>query len=170
MPDKWLEAAQAWLGEPSKRCAAVLRSRVLKMKGQTFRSSTITSYNRNHVVGHIIHRKCGRCSRAFQGPYSGVRLLSGTAYRSYLGVVLLTSSSLFKRINERANGDTKLLDNAMKKALIRTPCQDRTYTRPRALRPGVTGIPKGFAIPPTLYQRRQKDTYIAVDHLIQCRP
>jgi ATP-dependent Clp protease ATP-binding subunit ClpA len=73
------------------------------------------------------------------------------------------SASLFKQVIERAHGDTQLLDRAMKKALVRTPSQDPP--------------PEHVSVSPAFSKvlrsandlsKTQKDTYIAVDHLIQC--
>ena len=75
------------------------------------------------------------------------------------------SASLFKQVIDRAHGDTQLLDRAMKKALVRTPSQDPP--------------PEHVSVSPAFSKvlrsandlsKTQKDTYIAVDHLIQCRP
>lgn len=74
-----------------------------------------------------------------------------------------SSASLFKQVVERAHGDTQLLDRAMKKALVRTPSQDPP--------------PEHVSVAPAFSKvlrtandlsKTQKDTYIAVDHLIQC--
>lgn len=74
-----------------------------------------------------------------------------------------TSASLFKQVVERAHGDTQLLDRAMKKALVRTPSQDPP--------------PEHVSVSPAFSKvlrtandlsKTQKDSYIAVDHLIQC--
>jgi len=73
------------------------------------------------------------------------------------------SASLFKQVIDRAHGDTQLLDRAMKKALVRTPSQDPP--------------PEHVSVSPAFSKvlrsandlsKTQKDTYIAVDHLIQC--
>jgi ATP-dependent Clp protease ATP-binding subunit ClpB len=81
----------------------------------------------------------------------------------HLGIVLITSSSLFKRVVERAHGDTKLLDRAMKKALVRTPCQDRPLDRVSPACEKVLQSANDLS-------KTQKEPYITVDHLIQCRP
>jgi len=74
-----------------------------------------------------------------------------------------SSASLFKQVVERAHGDTQLLDRAMKKALVRTPSQDPP--------------PEHVSVSPAFSKvlrtandlsKTQKDSYIAVDHLIQC--
>ena len=69
---------------------------------------------------------------------------------------------LFKQVVDRAHGDPQLLDRAMKKALVRLPSQDPP--------------PEHVAISPQFskvlraandLQKTQKDSYIAIDHLIQ---
>jgi len=74
-----------------------------------------------------------------------------------------TSASLFKQVVERAHGDTQLLDRAMKKALVRTPSQDPPPEH-------VSVAPAFSKVLRTANElsKTQKDTYIAVDHLIQC--
>jgi len=73
------------------------------------------------------------------------------------------SASLFKQVVERAHGDTQLLDRAMKKALVRTPSQDPPPEH-------VSVAPAFSKVLRTANElsKTQKDTYIAVDHLIQC--
>ena len=70
-------------------------------------------------------------------------------------------SSLFKQVVERAHGDPQLLDRALKNNLVRLPSQDPP--------------PETVSMAPTFstvlrkaqdMQKTQKDTYIAVDHLI----
>lgn len=70
-------------------------------------------------------------------------------------------NSLFKQVVERANGDVQLLDRSLKKSLVRLPSQDPP--------------PETVSMAPTFstvlrkaqeMQKTQKDTYIAVDHLI----
>jgi ATP-dependent Clp protease ATP-binding subunit ClpB len=74
-----------------------------------------------------------------------------------------SSASLFKQVVERAHGDNQLLDRALKKALVRTPSQDPP--------------PEHVSVSPAFSKilrtandlsKTQKDSYIAVDHLIQC--
>ena len=71
------------------------------------------------------------------------------------------SAPLFKQIIERAHGDPQLLDRAMKKALVRLPSQDPP--------------PEHISIAPSFskvlrsandLQKTQKDSFIAIDHLI----
>ncbi|AEO68976.1 0507d6e4-1904-4779-8330-bfdbdb42e217 [Thermothielavioides terrestris] len=72
-----------------------------------------------------------------------------------------TTSSLFRQVVERANGDPQLFDRALKKSLVRLPSQEPP--------------PESVSMAPSLntvlrkameLQKVQKDTYIAVDHLI----
>ncbi|KAH7041100.1 P-loop containing nucleoside triphosphate hydrolase protein [Microdochium trichocladiopsis] len=70
-------------------------------------------------------------------------------------------SSLFKQVVERAHGDPQLLDRALKKNLVRLPSQDPPPEN-------VTMSPSFSAVlkKANELQKTQKDTYIAVDHLI----
>ncbi|KAI0840592.1 heat shock protein [Hypoxylon sp. FL0890] len=72
-----------------------------------------------------------------------------------------TTNSLFRQVIERAHGDPQLFDRALKKSLVRLPSQDPP--------------PETVSMSPSFQnvlrkaqelQRTQKDTYIAVDHLI----
>lgn len=71
------------------------------------------------------------------------------------------AAPLFRQVIERAHGDPQLLDRGMKKALVRLPSQDPP--------------PEHVSISPQLskvlrsaneLQKTQKDSFIAVDHLI----
>lgn len=71
------------------------------------------------------------------------------------------SSTLMRQVIERAHGDPQLFDRALKKTLVRLPSQDPP--------------PENVSMAPTFntvlrkateLQKVQKDTYIAVDHLI----
>jgi ATP-dependent Clp protease ATP-binding subunit ClpB len=71
------------------------------------------------------------------------------------------SSSLFRQVVERAHGDPQLFDRSLKKALVRLPSQDPP--------------PENISMSPQFskvlrsaneLQKTQKDSYIAVDHLI----
>ncbi|MCJ1449118.1 MAG: Heat shock protein hsp98 [Stictis urceolatum] len=71
------------------------------------------------------------------------------------------SAPLFKQVVERAHGDPQQLDRAMKKALVRLPSQDPP--------------PEHVSVSPQFskvlrsaneLQKTQKDSYVAVDHLI----
>jgi ATP-dependent Clp protease ATP-binding subunit ClpB len=72
-----------------------------------------------------------------------------------------TSAPLFKQVVERAHGDPQLMDRALKKALVRLPSQDPP--------------PEHVTMSPTLakviraateLQKTQKDSFVAIDHLI----
>jgi ATP-dependent Clp protease ATP-binding subunit ClpB len=72
-----------------------------------------------------------------------------------------SSAPLFKQVVERAHGDPQMLDRAMKKALVRLPSQDPP--------------PENVSISPQFskvlraaseLQKTQKDSFIAIDHLI----
>ncbi|KAK3057522.1 Heat shock protein hsp98 [Extremus antarcticus] len=74
-----------------------------------------------------------------------------------------SSAPLFKQVVDRAHGDTQLLDRALKKALVRLPSQDPP--------------PEHVSVSPAFSKvlrsandlaKTQKDSFIAVDHLIQC--
>lgn len=74
-----------------------------------------------------------------------------------------SSAPLFKQVVERAHGDPQLLDRALKKALVRLPSQDPP--------------PEQVSVSPSFSKvlrsandlsKTQKDSFIAVDHLIQC--
>ncbi|KAK5989108.1 Heat shock protein hsp98 [Cladobotryum mycophilum] len=69
--------------------------------------------------------------------------------------------TLFRQVVERAHGDPQLLDRALKKTLVRLPSQDPP--------------PEQVSLSPSFHsvlrkaqemQRTQKDSFIAVDHLI----
>lgn len=73
-----------------------------------------------------------------------------------------SSAPFFRQVVERAHGDPQLLDRALKKALVRLPSQDPP--------PENVSVSPGFS--KVLRQanelsKTQKDSYIAVDHLIQ---
>jgi len=72
------------------------------------------------------------------------------------------NTPLFRQVVDRAHGDPQQLDRAMKKALVRLPSQDPP--------------PENVSISPQFskvlraaneLQKTQKDSYIAIDHLIQ---
>lgn len=74
-----------------------------------------------------------------------------------------TSSPLFKQIIERAHGDAQLLSRALNKSLVRLPSQDPP--------------PEQISVSPQFSKvlraanelsKTQKDSYVAIDHLIQC--
>jgi ATP-dependent Clp protease ATP-binding subunit ClpB len=73
-----------------------------------------------------------------------------------------SAAPLFKQVVERAHGDPQAFDRSLKKALVRLPSQDPP--------------PEHVAISPQLLkvlraandlQKTQKDSFVAVDHLIQ---
>lgn len=73
-----------------------------------------------------------------------------------------TSQPLFRQVVERAHGDPQLLDRALKKAIVRLPSQDPP--------------PEHVSVSPQFSKvlrsanelsKTQKDSFIAVDHLIQ---
>jgi ATP-dependent Clp protease ATP-binding subunit ClpB len=164
-------------GRAEQGCAAVFRSHVLKMKGQTFRSSTITTIAImssgmlftddmcDALAGSLdLAEQCGHSQ--LLPIHSGVALLDPSPVQS---TDQQNSRPLFNQVAERAHGDIQLLDRVLKMALVLTPTcsQGRPSTRPSASR-HVTGMRKGLAI--RHLSKTQKDTYITVDHLIQCRP
>ncbi|WPH03298.1 Heat shock protein hsp98 [Acrodontium crateriforme] len=74
-----------------------------------------------------------------------------------------SSAPLFKQVVERAHGDPQLFDRSLKKALVRLPTQDPP--------------PENISVAPSFSKvlrsanelsKTQKDSFIAVDHLIQC--
>lgn len=72
-----------------------------------------------------------------------------------------TNSSLFRQVIERAHGDPQLFDRALKKKLVRLPSQDPPPEQV-SMAPSFNNIlRKAMEL-----QKVQKDTYIAVDHLI----
>jgi len=71
------------------------------------------------------------------------------------------TSSLFRQVVERAHGDPQLLDRALKKSLVRLPSQDPPPENVSMAPSFTTVLRKASEL-----QKTQKDTYIAVDHLI----
>lgn len=71
------------------------------------------------------------------------------------------SLPLFRQVVDRAHGDPQALDRAMKKALVRLPSQDPPPDHV-SLSPQFSKILRAA----NELQRIQKDSYIAVDHLI----
>ncbi|KPM36246.1 Heat shock protein hsp98 [Neonectria ditissima] len=76
-------------------------------------------------------------------------------------VPLGPTSTLFRQVVERANGDPQIFDRSLKKSLVRLPSQDPP--------------PETVSLAPQFHnvlrkamelQKVQKDTYIGVDHLI----
>lgn len=70
-------------------------------------------------------------------------------------------SSLFRQVVERAHGDPQLFDRALKKALVRLPSQDPPPDQ-ISMSPSFSKILRTA----NELQKTQKDSYIAVDHLI----
>jgi len=71
------------------------------------------------------------------------------------------STSLFKQVVERAHGDVQQLDRALKKALVRLPSQDPPPDH-MTMSPAFTKILRAA----NDLQKTQKDSFIAIDHLI----
>jgi ATP-dependent Clp protease ATP-binding subunit ClpA len=69
---------------------------------------------------------------------------------------------LFKQVLERANGDAQLFERALKKALVRLPSQDPPPER-TSPSPKMAEVLRNAED----LSRTQKDSFIAVDHLIQ---
>ena len=72
------------------------------------------------------------------------------------------SQPLFRQVVERAHGDPQSLDRAMKKALVRLPSQDPPPEHV-SISPQFSKVLRGA----NELQKTQKDSYIAIDHLIQ---
>ncbi|KAI9840227.1 MAG: Heat shock protein hsp98 [Thelocarpon superellum] len=72
-----------------------------------------------------------------------------------------SSAPLFRQVVERAHGDPQLLDRALKKALVRLPSQDPPPDQV-SLSPGLHKVLRAA----NDLQKVQKDSFIAVDHLI----
>ncbi|KAK0748604.1 P-loop containing nucleoside triphosphate hydrolase protein [Apiosordaria backusii] len=73
-----------------------------------------------------------------------------------------TTQTLLRQVIERAHGDPQLFDRALKKMLVRLPSQDPP-PESVSMAPSFNNVlRKAMEL-----QKVQKDTYIAVDHLIQ---
>ncbi|KAM7185386.1 heat shock protein HSP98 [Rhypophila sp. PSN 637] len=73
-----------------------------------------------------------------------------------------TTSTLLRQVVERAHGDPQMFDRALKKTLVRLPSQDPP-PETVSMAPSFNNVlRKAMEL-----QKIQKDTYIAVDHLIQ---
>ncbi|KAI1807954.1 heat shock protein [Daldinia bambusicola] len=72
-----------------------------------------------------------------------------------------TTNSLFRQVIERAHGDPQLFDRALKKSLVRLPSQDPPPENV-SMSPSFSNVLRKAQE----LQKTQKDTYIAVDHLI----
>lgn len=88
-------------------------------------------------------------------------LLNGPQEEIKPGVTPTDTTSLFKQVVEKANGDFQTLDRGLKKALVRLPSQDPP--------------PESISMAPNLskvlreaqkLQKMQRDSFIAQDHLI----
>ena len=71
------------------------------------------------------------------------------------------SAPLFRQVVERAHGDIQLLDRAFKKALVRLPSQDPPPEHV-TMSPGLSKVVR---LAQDL-QKTQKDSFVAIDHLI----
>ena len=71
------------------------------------------------------------------------------------------SAPLFRQVIERAHGDPQLLDRAMKKALVRLPSQDPPPEHV-SISPQFSKVLRSASE----LQKTQKDSFIAIDHLI----
>jgi ATP-dependent Clp protease ATP-binding subunit ClpA len=71
------------------------------------------------------------------------------------------AAPLFRQVVERAHGDPQALDRALKKALVRLPSQD-----PPPESTSMSPQFKKLIRIATELQKTQKDSYVAVDHLI----
>ena len=74
-----------------------------------------------------------------------------------------SSAPLFKQVVERAHGDTQLLTRALNKALVRLPSQDPPPEQ-ISVSPAISKVLRSA----NDLSKTQKDSYIAIDHLIQC--
>jgi ATP-dependent Clp protease ATP-binding subunit ClpB len=72
-----------------------------------------------------------------------------------------TSAPLFKQVVERAHGDPQLMDRSLKKALVRLPSQDPPPEH-ITMSPALAKVIRAA----TDLQKTQKDSYVAMDHLI----
>ncbi|EKG12227.1 Chaperonin ClpA/B [Macrophomina phaseolina MS6] len=72
------------------------------------------------------------------------------------------ATPLFRQVVERAHGDPQLLDRSLKKALVRLPSQDPPPDH-ISLSPSFSKVLRSA----NELQKTQKDSYVAVDHLIQ---
>ncbi|KAK4993753.1 Heat shock protein hsp98 [Elasticomyces elasticus] len=74
-----------------------------------------------------------------------------------------SSAPLFRQVVERAHGDPQLLDRALKKALVRLPSQDPPPEHV-SVSPAFSKVLRSA----NELSKTQKDSYIAIDHLISC--
>ncbi|ORY13835.1 heat shock protein-like protein [Clohesyomyces aquaticus] len=73
------------------------------------------------------------------------------------------SPPMFRQVIERANGDPQLFERSLKKALVRLPSQDPPPER-TSPSPAMSKVLRAAEE----LSRTQKDSYIAIDHLISC--
>ena len=71
------------------------------------------------------------------------------------------SAPLFRQVVERAHGDIQLLDRAFKKALVRLPSQDPPPEHV-TMSPNLSKVIRSASE----LQKTQKDSFVAIDHLI----
>jgi ATP-dependent Clp protease ATP-binding subunit ClpB len=72
------------------------------------------------------------------------------------------TAPLFRQVVERAHGDAQLLDRSLMKLLVRLPSQDPPPENP-SISPQLAKVMRSA----TELSKTQKDSYVAVDHLIQ---
>ena len=72
-----------------------------------------------------------------------------------------TSASLFRQVVERAHGDPQLLERSLMKMLVRQPSQDPPPERV-SVSPALAKVIRSA----TDLSKTQKDSYVAIDHLI----
>lgn len=85
---------------------------------------------------------------------------NSSAHASHAG----SSASLFRQVVERAHGDPQTLERALNRVLVRTPSQDPPPEQGPSVSPAFSKILRAA----NDLSKTQKDSYIAVDHLIQC--
>jgi ATP-dependent Clp protease ATP-binding subunit ClpA len=73
-----------------------------------------------------------------------------------------TTAPLFRQVVERAHGDYQLLDRSLMKMLVRLPSQDPPPDNP-SVSPQLAKVIRSA----TDLSKTQKDSFVAVDHLIQ---
>lgn len=85
---------------------------------------------------------------------------NSSAHASHAG----SSASLFRQVVERAHGDPQTLERSLNRVLVRTPSQDPPPEQGPSVSPAFSKILRAA----NDLSKTQKDSYIAVDHLIQC--
>jgi ATP-dependent Clp protease ATP-binding subunit ClpB len=85
---------------------------------------------------------------------------NNSAHASHAG----SSASLFRQVVERAHGDPQTLERSLNRVLVRTPSQDPPPENGPSVSPAFSKILRAA----NDLSKTQKDSYIAVDHLIQC--